>query len=440
VDLAPFVVGLLFVVFLGLGTGLLTGLSPGLHVNNVAALVLATRSSWSAGLAFVAGNTGGDEVGLLLACFVIATAASHAVFDFVPSVFFGAPTEETALAILPGHRLLLEGEGPRAVALAARGAVLGTILSAILLFPLRILLADPIGLADAFRPWTALFLVAVLGALLLAEVRGSRARLRRVLRAAHVQLLAGLLGVGVLRGPILVDPGVILLPLFSGLFGMPNLLLSLRTRAGAIPPQHIGRIAPLSRAEAGHALRGALAGAAVSWLPGLSGGAAATLAAGGSRRRLGPSGFMVLLGAVSSSTTLLSVAVLFMIGKTRSGTAAAVRELLASGASWSAPLGVPPPFLALLLAAVLASVLAAPLSVLVARALGRHWSALDPRKLSGATLAALALLIALVAGPLGLVLAGLATLVGIVPVVTGVRRVHLMAALLVPVALSASGV
>lgn len=182
-------------VLLGLGTGILTGLSPGLHVNNVAALVLATRASWASFLVFLLPGATADapEVGFLLSCFLVSTAVSHAVFDFVPSVFFGAPSEETALAVLPGHRLLLEGEGARAVALAARGAVLGTALSAILLVPLRWILADPIGLGESFRPWTGPFLLALLMALLLAEARFSRARLRRMARAAWVQLLAGLL-------------------------------------------------------------------------------------------------------------------------------------------------------------------------------------------------------------------------------------------------------
>lgn len=428
-------------VLLGLGTGILTGLSPGLHVNNVAALVLATRASWASFLVFLLPGATADapEVGFLLSCFLVSTAVSHAVFDFVPSVFFGAPSEETALAVLPGHRLLLEGEGARAVALAARGAVLGTALSAILLVPLRWILADPIGLGESFRPWTGPFLLALLMALLLAEARFSRARLRRMARAAWVQLLAGLLGIVVLRGPPVFDSGLVLFPLFSGLFGMPTLLLSLRAKPGSIPPQRTGALPPLTRTEAGHALRGALAGASVSWLPGLSGGAAATLAAVGSRRRMSPSAFMVALGAVSTSTCVLSIAVLFILGKARSGAAAAVRDLSGPPDVWSSPLGIPPALLGMLVAAVVTSGLAAPLASRVARVLAPRWSSVDPRRLSAATVAALAILLAAVAGPLGLAIAGLAALVGLVPVLAGVWRVHLMAALLVPVLLSSSG-
>lgn len=436
------VLAFLGLVLLGLGTGALTGLSPGLHVNNVMALVLATRASW-AGLvvALVPGLDGEDPaVGLLLSGFMVSTAVSHAVFDFVPSVFFGAPSEDTALAVLPGHRLLLDGEGARAVGLAARGAMLGTALSAVFLLPLRWILADPVGLADAFRPWTGPFLVALLAALLLAEARFASSRGRRVVRAAWVQLLAGILGVVVLRGPVLFDSGLVLFPLFSGLFGLPTLLFSMKTGAGSLTLQRTQPLAPLTRAEATHGLRGTLAGACVSWLPGLSGGAAATLASVGSRRKLNPSSFMVVLGAVSTSTCILSIAVLFMIGKARSGTAAAVRELLGPAEAWPGPLGLPVPVLAMLLAAVIACAAAAPVAAGLARSLAPRWSSVDPRKASAATLAILLFLLGLVMGPLGLAVAALASIVGLVPVVAGVRRVHLMAALLVPVLLSASGI
>ena len=440
-ELAAVVLAFPVLVLLGLGTGVLTGLSPGLHVNNVAALVLATRASWTGFLVILLPGVPEDapEVGFLLSVFVVSTAVSHAVFDFVPSVFFGAPSEETALAVLPGHRLLLDGEGARAVALAARGAVLGTALSAVLLFPLRWILAAPIGLAEGFRPWTGAFLLALLVALLWTEARFSRARLRRIVRAAWVQLLAGLLGVAVLRGPPAFEPGVVLFPLFSGLFGLPTLLVSLRAKPGSIPLQRTVALPPVTRTEAGHALRGALAGASVSWLPGLSGGAAATLAAVGSRRKMSPAAFMVVLGAVSTSTCVLSIAVLFVLGKARSGAAAAVRDLLPNADPWAVPFGVPPVLLGILVAALLTSALAAPVAVRIARALAPRWSSMDPRKLSAATLAALTALLGIVAGPLGLVIAGLAALVGLVAVLAGVRRVHLMAALLVPVLLTYSG-
>ena len=420
-------------VVLGLGTGAITGLAPGLHVNNVAAVLIAARASWVAWLLGPWSASDSATLGLLLSCYLLATAVSHGIFDFVPSVFLGAPTEDTALSILPGHRMLLAGEGPRAVTLAARGAVLGTAMAAAALLPLRWILGEPVGLAEAFRPWTWLFLLGMLAAMLATEIRGRRRRLRRIVRAAWVQFLAGLLGLAVLRGATGLDPNAALFPLFSGLFGMPNLVLALRTRPGEIPEQSVAPLEPLGLAEAGQAARGALAGAAVSWLPGLSGGAAATLASMGGSRRIRPSGFMVILGAVSTSTAVLSVAVLFMIGRARSGTAAAVRDLLGSPETWPSLGAIPVAVLWLVLASVLAAVLAAPVAGALARSLGPRWSHQDPRILSGATLLLLGALVLAASGPVGGAVAAVACLVGLVPVRTGVRRIQLMASLLVPV-------
>lgn len=420
-------------VLLGLGTGAVTGLAPGLHVNNVAAVVLATRASW---VALLLGPWAGAEpgtLGLLLSCYLLATAVSHGIFDFVPSVFLGAPTEETALSILPGHRMLLAGEGPKAVALAARGAVLGTAIAVGLLLPLRWILGEPLGLAAAFRPWTWLFLIGMLAAMLATEFRGRRNRTRRLLRAALVQLLAGLLGLAVLKGPAVLDPNVVLFPLFSGLFGLPNLLVSLGTRPGKIPEQRTDPLDGIDLAEAGHAARGAFAGAAVSWLPGLSGGAAATLASLGTSRKPTPAAFMVVLGAVSTSTAILSVAVLFVIGRARSGIAAAVLELLGPSDPWPALGAVPSAVVWLVLASVLATVVAAPVAGRLARTLGPRWSRRDPRLLSAATLVGLGALILAASGPVGGGIAALACLVGLVPIRAGVRRVQMMASLLVPV-------
>ncbi len=429
----------LSLVLLGFGTGALTGLAPGLHVNNVAAVLLATRASW---VAILLGPWAGEDpatLGLLLSCYLVATAVSHGIFDFVPSVFLGAPTEETALSILPGHRMLLAGDGPRAVALAARGALLGVALSAAALVPLRILLGSPVGLATAFRPWTPYFLAGMLAALIATEIRFPRRRARRAMCAVWVQFLAGLLGLAVLRGPSGLDSNAALFPLFSGLFGMPNLVVGLWTRPGEVPEQRTEPLASLTRAEAGQALRGSFAGAAVSWLPGLSGGAAATLAALGTSRKLPPSGFMVILGAVSTSTAILSVSVLFMIGRARSGVAAAVRDLLGGPGTWPSPFALPSAVVWIVLASCLTAAVAAPAASRLAAILAPGLSRVDPRVLSAATLVALGVLILVATGPVGVGVAGLACLVGSVPVRTGVRRIQLMAALLVPVLVGSYG-
>lgn len=436
-DVLGFLTAFVVLTLLGLLTGILTGLSPGLHVNNVAVLVLATQGAWIGFLATLSSDSAAnaDSAGLLLSCFLVATAASHSVFTFIPSVFLGAPTEDTALATLPGHRLLLVGQGAKAVALAGRGAILGTALAAVVLVPLRLLLGDPGDLADGFRPWTPTFLIGLLVALVATEVRG-RSRLRRMSRAVFVQGLAGCLGIASLRGGLPVDPNLILFPLFSGLFGLPNLLLGLFGPPGRIPEQRFERLRRLSPKDVRSAVRGALAGAAVSWVPGLSGGAAATLASIGTGRRAGPSQFMIVLGAVSTSTALLSVAVLFMIYRARSGVAAVTRDLIGELSPWTEAWSIPLSLLLLTISSVVATAVAAPLAARLARRVAGRWARSDPRRIAAASLAVILGLLTVATGPVGVAIAGIATLIGLVPIALRVRRVHLMASLLVPVVLS----
>jgi len=236
-----------------------------------------------------------------------------------------------------------------------------------------------------------------------------------------------------LRGPTALEAGVILFPLFSGLFGIPSLLIGLKAAPGTIPPQRLEPLRAINRADVRSSIRGTLAGASVSWLPGLSGGAAATLASLRIRKSTGPSQFMVVLGAVSSSTALLSVAVLYVIHRSRSGAAVAVDRLLPEFGSWTEPLLVPASLVVLIVGTVLATAVAAPLAVRAARWVASRSSTADPRRVCGASLVALVVLLAVVSGPIGLAIASLAAVVGLVPVSLRVRRVHLMASLLVPV-------
>src|SRR2546430_17732273 len=111
---------------LGLLAGVLTGLSPGLHVNNVAALVLATQTAFAGFLSVLVPDISAEPetMGLLLSCFLLATAGGHAGFDFISPALFGASTEGTAPPPLPRHRLLLVGHGAQTGAPPPRGGAL----------------------------------------------------------------------------------------------------------------------------------------------------------------------------------------------------------------------------------------------------------------------------------------------------------------------------
>src|SRR2546428_3800935 len=144
-DLLSLLLAASLLTLLGVLAGVGTGLAPGLHVNNVAVLLLASRAAFEGLILVLFPAAAPEEIVAILSSFVMGTVIGHSFLDFVPSVYLGAPEEKTALSVLPGHRLLLAGEGHVPVRLAAEGGIAGGPAAVALLIPLRPFLRSPAG-------------------------------------------------------------------------------------------------------------------------------------------------------------------------------------------------------------------------------------------------------------------------------------------------------
>ena len=100
-------------VLVGCCAGIITGLIPGIHINLVSLLLVS-----------VSGYFLGFTSPIVLGVFIISMSVTHTFLDTLPSIFLGAPDADTALAVLPGHRLLLEGRGYEAVKLTVNDTFL----------------------------------------------------------------------------------------------------------------------------------------------------------------------------------------------------------------------------------------------------------------------------------------------------------------------------
>jgi len=85
----------ILLVFLGVAIGILAGRTPGIHVNTTIPLLLS--------LSFFFPSP------YYLAVLIVSVAVTEIFIDYIPSIFLGAHDADTALSVLPGHRLLLEG-------------------------------------------------------------------------------------------------------------------------------------------------------------------------------------------------------------------------------------------------------------------------------------------------------------------------------------------
>lgn len=124
-DACPFFI-FLGCVFFGWVLGIFSGMIPGVHVNNISVLLVAFSSFFY--------ELGADT--FHIASVIIGCAVSHTFHDILPTIFFGAPGSDTALAVLPGHRLLMSGLGPFSVRLSALASFGSVVFSVFFILPL----------------------------------------------------------------------------------------------------------------------------------------------------------------------------------------------------------------------------------------------------------------------------------------------------------------
>jgi putative membrane protein len=430
----------------GVFLGIITGLLPGLHVNNVALLLLSFSSSIVAICSplFTYGISA-PFILLLIAGFMISVSVSHSFHDTIPTTFIGAPEEETALSVLPAHTLLLKGEGYKAVALAALGSYGAILFCFALLYPLRFLLGPPLALYDVIKEimlWVLLSIVLLMISTEKTRITefgssGKIPSLLGMLFAAFVFILSGMFGLIIfevhLTSPIGL-PAPVLFPALAGLFGIPPLLTSLFTKP-TIPKQ---KIEPLTqnniekKSSIISILTGSTAGIFVSLIPGLT-TATGTVLAMNLRQKSSHEQTIVTLSAVNTAATFSVTMMLFLIQRARSGVTLAVKDIIPIE-PWDSST-MPFELLYLLMFLLLSGALSFFLTLFIGRLFAEKFHIIPYQKLVAFTLLFVCVLIILFTGLYGLVVLAVATSIGFLPLSWGVRRSHCMGVLLIPIIL-----
>lgn len=289
-----------FAFILGIFAGSITGLLPGIHINLIAAFLISpsfTNSLFSP---------------LALAVFIVAMSIVHLLTDIIPTIFLGVPEEETFLASLPSHQFMKEGRGQEAVVLILLGSLLGLILL-FLIAPLYLVFLPAFyKLITSILPFILIFLSAYL---ILREPSPSKALL--------IFTCSSFLGLLTFHLPVR-EP---LFPLLTGLFGISALLFSLKS--SSFPKQTLSPLRSLlpSKKEVAKSIVPALIAAPFcSFLPGIGSSHAATF--GSELVPQNNRSFLMLIGAMNFLVMSLSFVAVYTIQKARSGSAVAVQTLL----------------------------------------------------------------------------------------------------------------
>ena len=392
------IIEILLALIVGILAGCFTGLMPGIHINLIASLLLVS-------LGFLSGIPP-----IALAVFIVSMSITHTFIDFIPSIFLGAPEEDTFLSILPGHKMLKQGHGFQAVVFTLYGSLFA--LPIIIIFtPLFIF----------FLPNLFNYIKLSIPFILLFISTYSILREKNILLSLIVFLLSGFLGFASFNLPI-KDP---LLPLLSGLFGFSSLIISLKNKT-KIKKQIISPISKIrmKKSEFLKALSASLFSSPLcSFLPGISSGHAALI--GSEIIPQKNKGFLFLTGSINTIIMALSFVTLYSIKKSRSGSAVAIQEILNQVTLQH--------LVIIISSSIIAGIISFFIGIKLARLFALYLNKINYKKLTIFVMLFLLAINIIFSNFLGVLIFITSSALGIFTILSNSRRINMMGALIIPV-------
>lgn len=388
-------------IFLLLGTalGVLFGLAPGIHPNFIILFMPFLLSLTANPIAILA--------------LIVSMAIVNILIDFIPSILFGAPDPEAALSVLPGHRMLLNGEGYNAIKFAVIGG-LGAILFCIALLPLIVFTVP--GIYEASKPLIPFILMSFVFAMVFMS--------KKKILSIICFLLAGT--IGLLSSGLPTDNTLVLFPIFSGFFGLPILMLQMKNKTN-LPKQNTEHTSIEKKKIIKPVVLGSVGGIASGLLPGVGSSEIAGLATIDKNNH----SFLITLGAITTANVLLSFLALWLIGNPRSGVAVAVEQVLVVGMN---------EFLFIVAVALISVAIGVLLTLFLSKKIIKIIEKIDYIIISRIIFVLIFVLIFYFAGILGLFLAGICLALGMFTNLADVKRGLLMGVLILPTVLFYLGI
>lgn len=274
---------------IGVLCGIGAGLVPGMHINNFLPFFIVVPFSGEGGFFFI-----------------VAMSMGFIFSSFFPSILLGVPNEDTAIMILPGHRMVLEGNALTALLLSFYGALTTIFLTGFFLLFFLLFLPTLYPHLDFL---VAFILIAVMVIIVVTDSRF----------ALLIVLISSVLG-------FLTFNFNLLLPLLTGLFGLSTMVVSLLYKT-TLPKQKLEFKPNINRFQF---LRASFLAAFLSSLAGLLPGVSSSIVAlvGRVFGKFKAQEFIVMIAGTNAAYMIYSFFALFLIGKTRSGSAVFLSQIM----------------------------------------------------------------------------------------------------------------
>ncbi|MBU4242296.1 MAG: tripartite tricarboxylate transporter permease [Nanoarchaeota archaeon] len=387
---------LIIAVIVGVILGAICGLIPGVHTNTVTAVMLSLSVFL---LDYFQPVT--------LAATIAAMGVCQESLNCIPSTFLGVPDSDTALSVLPAHEMLIKGKGEDAVLINTAGSLLSLLTALTLVVPF-------IYLAKVIYP----ILKPYIGYLLLFASLVLIIKDKNKLWSIIIFILSGVLGVITLNLYSVKEP---LLPLFSGLFGISMLALSMKNNT-KIPKQEKGKL-KIKLKNFKEIILSSVTGWICAFMPGLGPSQAAALTS--QFAKFDREGFIFLIGGLSTANFVISFVTLYSIEKARNGAVVGISKLMQFLTLND--------LIILLTVCLIAGGIAALLTPFISKKFSYLVSKVNYKLICTIVIIFIIGLVLIMSGLIGLIILLTATALGIVTNIKGIRKSAMMGCLLVPV-------
>ncbi len=288
-------------ILLGILLGTFTGLIPGIHPNTIAYIILAFSPIFLNVFSF-------EQIVSL----AVSMAITHSFTSFIPSIFLSAPEESTSLSVLPGHRMLMRGEGFEAIRLSVVGGVNSSFFIIILLPILAYIIESVYEYVKIVIPY---LLIVILILLIYFD--------KNKLGAIIIVIYSGILGYFSLNSYILKSDQVFL-SMFTGMFALSTIIMSLKSKINKIPKQDY----KFKREEYyKESFLSSISSLFLSLIPAISPSQIITIVQSLFKIRSEKS-YMVMIGGITTADAMISILALFLIGNPRSGISIFIERFL----------------------------------------------------------------------------------------------------------------